>query len=124
MKPPPADICLIAVIGDVHHHIGLAAEGLVRIEQELGQPVAQVFSVGDLGLFLDESDWDFLTGPKKYRKPDDSPKIRAAWKSWHRPLSAIAGNHEPLHRGVMKVIEDAFFWGENHPGVLGEPGEG
>jgi hypothetical protein len=98
MKPPPSDICLIAVIGDVHHHIGLAVEGLVRIEQELGQPVAQVFSVGDLGLFLDESDWDFLTGPKKYRKPDDSPKIRAAWKSWRWPLSAIAGNHEPLHR--------------------------
>ncbi|MFZ4778132.1 MAG: hypothetical protein ACOYM3_22400 [Terrimicrobiaceae bacterium] len=60
---------LIAVIGDVHHHIGLAAEGLDRIEKELGRPVAQVFSVGDLGLFLDEADWEFLTGPKKYRKP-------------------------------------------------------
>lgn len=89
---------LIAVIGDVHHQIGLAAEGLDRLENELGRPVAQVFSVGDLGLFLDEPDWGFLTGPKKYRKPGDSPKIRAAWKSWRWPLSAIAGNHEPFHR--------------------------
>ena len=89
---------LIAVIGDVHHHIGLAAEGLDRIENKLGRPVAQVFSVGDLGLFLDEPDWGFLTGPKKYRKPEDSPAIRAAWKSWRWPLSAIAGNHEPFHR--------------------------
>jgi hypothetical protein len=39
---------LIAVIGDVHHYIGLAIEGLVHIEQELGQPISQVFSVGDL----------------------------------------------------------------------------
>jgi hypothetical protein len=89
---------LIAVIGDVHHHIGLAVEGLGRIERELCRPVAQVFSVGDLGLFLDEGDWEFLTGPKKYRKLEDSPAIRAAWKSWRWPLSAIAGNHEPFHR--------------------------
>lgn len=89
---------LIAVIGDVHHHIGLAAEGLSRIENEFGRPVAQVFSIGDLGLFLDEPDWGFLTGPTKYRKPEDSPAIRAAWKSWRWPLSAIAGNHEPFHR--------------------------
>ena len=89
---------LIAVIGDVHHHIGLAVEGMDRIENEFGRPVAQVFSVGDFGLFLDEKDWDFLTGPKKYRKPEDSPQIRAAWKAWRWPLSAIAGNHEPFHR--------------------------
>jgi|GEM_PF-1204832 len=89
---------LIAVIGDVHHHIGLAAEGMDHIENELGRPVAQVFSVGDLGLFLDAADWGFLTGPKKYRKPEDSPEIREAWKAWRWPLSAIAGNHEPFHR--------------------------
>jgi len=89
---------LIAAIGDVHHHIGLAAEGLDRIENELGRPISQVFSVGDLGLFLGKEDWNFLTGPKKYRRPEDSPAIRAAWKSWRWPLSAIAGNHEPFHR--------------------------
>jgi hypothetical protein len=49
-------------------------------------------------LCIDEPDWGFLTGPKKYRRPEDSPKIRPAWKSWRWPLSAIAGNHEPFHR--------------------------
>ena len=88
----------IAVIGDVHHHIGLAAEGLERLEAELGRAVAQVFSVGDLGLFLDEADWNFLTGPKKCRAPEASPAIRSAWKAWRWPISAIAGNHEPFHR--------------------------
>ena len=89
---------LIAVIGDVHHQIGLAVEGIERIEADLGRVVGQVFSVGDLGLFLHEADWGVLTGPKKYRKPEDSPTIRAAWESWRWPLSAIAGNHEPFHR--------------------------
>lgn len=89
---------LIAVIGDVHHHIALAAEGIERIEADLGRTVDQVFSVGDLGLFLDESDWEFLTGPKKYRRPEDSTKIRRAWEAWRWPISTIAGNHEPFHR--------------------------
>jgi len=89
---------MIAVMGDVHHYIGLAAEGLDRIENDLGCAVSQVFSVGDLGLFLDEEDWDFLTGPKKYRKLEESPSIRRAWKAWRWPLSMIAGNHEPFHR--------------------------
>ena len=96
MKNPSSK--LIAVIGDVHHHIGLAREGLERVEVELERPIAQVFSVGDLGLFLDESDWEFLTGPKKYRCPEESPKIRRAWEEWRWPISMIAGNHEPFHR--------------------------
>ena len=89
---------LIAVIGDVHHHIGLAVEGLEQIESELNRPIEQVFSVGDLGLFLNESDWDYLTGPKKYRTPEDSPAIRDAWARWRWRLSVIAGNHEPFNR--------------------------
>lgn len=97
MKSPALDHALVAVIGDVHHHIGLAAEGLKRIENELSRPIAQVFSVGDFGLFLTESDWDFLTGPKKYRQPESTPQIRAAWSTWHWPLSMIGGNHEPFH---------------------------
>jgi hypothetical protein len=40
----------------------------------------------------------------------------------------VAGSRESkepgIHRWVMKVIEDAFFWSENHPGILGGPGEG
>lgn len=86
------------VIGDVHHHTGLAVEGLERIEMEFGRAVDQVFSLGNLGLFLDESDWEFPTGPTKYRQPEESPKIREAWKNWRWPLSMIAGNHEPFHR--------------------------
>ena len=105
MKPnQPA---LIAVIGDVHHHIALAAEGLSRIENETGRAIAQVFSVGDLGLFLDEEDWNFLTGPKKYRAPEESPAIRRAWKSWRWPLSMIAGNHEPFHS--LRDCDASYF---------------
>ena len=88
----------IAVIGDVHHHIGLAVEGLERMEAELNRSIDQVFSIGDLGLFLDEAEWDFLTGPNKYRTREESPAIRAAWKKWRWPLAAIAGNHEPFNR--------------------------
>ena len=40
----------------------------------------------------------------------------------------VAGSRESkepgIHGWVMQVIEDAFFWSENHPGVLGGPGEG
>ena len=40
----------------------------------------------------------------------------------------VAGSRESkepgIHRWVMKVIEDAFFWSDNHPGILGGPGEG
>ncbi len=40
----------------------------------------------------------------------------------------VAGSRETkepgIHLWVMSVIEDAFFHGENHPGMLGGPGEG
>ena len=40
----------------------------------------------------------------------------------------VAGSRESkepeLHRWVMSVLEDAFFWSENHPGAVGGPGEG
>ena len=29
-----------------------------------------------------------------------------------------------IHGWVMQVLEDAFFWAENHPGMLGGPDEG
>lgn len=91
MKP-----ALVVVMGDVHHEIALAAEGLEQIEGEFDCPIAQTFCVGDLGLFLDIEDWEFLTGPKKYRNPEGSPAIHAAWDAWRWPLSTIAGNHEPF----------------------------
>ena len=40
-------------------------------------------------------------------------------------VAGSRGSKEPdLHRWVMKVLEDAFFWGETQPGMLGGPGEG
>jgi hypothetical protein len=43
---------LLVVIGDVHAQLALALRALERIEQEQGRRIAQVFSVGDFGLFL------------------------------------------------------------------------
>jgi hypothetical protein len=110
---------LIVVMGDVHHHLALAAEALERLEAEFGRPIAQVFSVGDLGLFLTESDWEFLTGPKKYRQPGSSPGIRRAWEAWRWPLAMIAGNHEPFHR--LREWDPGHFLGKleyTNAGVL------
>lgn len=101
---------LIAVIGDVHHQLWLAVRELNCIEQNLGRPINQVFSVGDLGLFLHEDDWPFLTGPSKYRHPEDSQRIRKAWAEWRWPLSMIAGNHEPFHR--LRAWEPEYFLGK------------
>jgi len=95
----------IVVIGDVHHHIAQAAEALTRLEQDIR--IDQVFSVGDLGLFLTEPDWAYLTGPSKYRKPEESHKIRKAWEKWKWPVSIIAGNHEPFNR--LRNFDPGYF---------------
>ncbi len=101
---------LVVVMGDVHSMVHLAAEGIEQIEAEEGMPVSQVFSVGDLGLFLSPDDWDFLTGPKKYRHPEYCPVIRDAWEAWRWPLSMIAGNHEPFHR--LRDWQPDYFGGK------------
>ncbi|MGC1480829.1 MAG: metallophosphoesterase, partial [Chthoniobacterales bacterium] len=88
----------IAIIGDVHGLIELASSVIDRTERQIGRKIDQVFSVGDLGLFFDDTDWTFLTGPKKYRRPEWSSKIRDAWAAWRWPLAMIAGNHEPFNR--------------------------
>ncbi|MGF1678197.1 MAG: metallophosphoesterase [Candidatus Methylacidiphilales bacterium] len=116
---------LFVIVGDIHHEIALAVEGLERLEIELGRSIDQVFSVGDLGLFLEPEDWDFLTGPKKYRHPDLSPVIKRAWEGWCWPLAAIAGNHEPLHiyrSGDWSLFGEKFSY--THAGELshGIPG--
>jgi hypothetical protein len=40
----------------------------------------------------------------------------------------VAGSRESkepgINRWVSQVLEDAFFWSENHPGILCGPGEG
>lgn len=88
---------IFAVLGDIHHQLATAIEGLTQLEKEIGQPLDQVFTVGDLGLFLEEKDWHFLTGPKKYKEPEISPTLRKLWDAWRWPLSMIGGNHEPYH---------------------------
>ena len=44
-----------------------------------------------------------------------------------RTLS-VAGSRESkepgIYQWVKRVLADAFFWGESHPGILGGPGEG
>jgi hypothetical protein len=99
MSPNPE---LFVVIGDVHAKVALA-----RVEQEQGRKIAQVFSVGDFGLFLSESDWDFFTGPARHKHPDWSPEIRKAWTRWQWPLAMIGGNHEPWHR--LRVFDPGNF---------------
>lgn len=101
---------LIVVVGDIHAHLALAVEALEQIEAEQDRPIAQVFSVGDLGLFLDEENWRWLTGAKKHRHPEWSAAIARAWKIWHWPLSAIAGNHEPF--GPLRAWDAAHFGGK------------
>ncbi|MDZ4816858.1 MAG: metallophosphoesterase [Verrucomicrobiota bacterium] len=103
---------IIAVIGDTHHHIELALEGLRRLEGDLGRSLGMVASVGDMGLFFDEEDWSYLTGPAKYRHPEASPSIRHAWKDWPWPTIAIAGNHEPFNR--LRHFEPSYFDGKLH----------
>ena len=66
---------ILVVMGDVHANLPLALRGLERIEEEYARSIAQVFSVGDLGLFLDPLDWNFLSGPKKHRHPERTPAI-------------------------------------------------
>ncbi len=40
----------------------------------------------------------------------------------------VAGSRQSkdpgIHLWTVGIIEDAFFWSENHPGMLGGPGEG
>lgn len=49
-------------------------------------------------MFLDEKDWDFLSGPKKHRHPELTEPIRRDWAQWGWPCASIFGNHEPWNR--------------------------
>lgn len=106
----PGPNSLAVVMGDVHAHLALAAAALARIEAERGRPVAQVFSVGDLGLFVDAEDWRWFAGPKKHRHPEWSTSIARSWAAWRWPLSTIAGNHEPF--GSLRAWDAGHFGGK------------
>ena len=45
------------------------------------------------GLFLNEEDWQWLTGPAKYRRPEHSEAICTARNVWPWPTAIIGGNH-------------------------------
>ena len=107
MKDQATKTYLAVVIGDVHARVELALRGLLELEQELGRPIDQVFSVGDFGLFLREEDWNWLTGPSRHQHPEWSPRIRAAWDKWPWPVSMIGGNHEPYLR--LRVFDRDYF---------------
>jgi hypothetical protein len=110
---------LFVVTGDVHAQVALAHRALTQIEQEQGRRIAQVFSVGDFGLFLSDGDWDFFTGPAKHKHPEWSPAIREAWNLWRWPLAMIGGNHEPWHK--LRVLDPENFGGKltyTNDGVL------
>ena len=98
---------LFVVIGDVHGEIAAAVAALESLEHDFGAPIAQVFSVGDFGLFLSAEDWNYLTGPKRYRKPEMSASIAAGLGAWHWPLAMIGGNHEPFHR--LRIFDPDYF---------------
>jgi lariat debranching enzyme len=98
---------VFAVLGDIHGRWKLALGALIRLERELDVRIEQLFCVGDLGLFLDEDDWAYLTGPKKHRHPEWSPEIREVWRIWRWPIAAIGGNHEPWHR--LRVFDTEYF---------------
>src|SRR5258708_1576848 len=107
MKEQPDKTYLAVVIGDVHARIELALRGLRELEQELGPTIDQVFPVGARGLFLQEEDWQWLTGPSRPQHPDWSRRIRAAWGKWPWPLSMIGGNHEPYLR--LRALNQGYF---------------
>ncbi|MBS0657731.1 MAG: hypothetical protein JSR82_05720 [Verrucomicrobia bacterium] len=98
---------LFVVIGDVHADIALAVDSLERLESELNRPISQIFSVGDFGLFLEEADWKWLSGPKHHRHPERTPVIREAWSRWRWRLACIGGNHEPFHK-LREFSPEAF----------------
>ena len=98
---------IFVVIGDAHDNVRFALESLLRLEKEQGVRISQVFSVGDLGLFLEASDWNFLTGPSKYRRPERSEEIRLAWDAWPWPLATVGGNHEAW--GRLRDFDPGYF---------------
>ncbi|MCC5841422.1 MAG: metallophosphoesterase [Opitutales bacterium] len=87
----------IAVIGDVHGHVGLALDKLRKIEEASG-PLSCVFQVGDFMLCTEPGDWDSVAVPQRHRRPELTPAIAAAWQAWPWPTAMIGGNHDAYAR--------------------------
>jgi len=87
---------LIAVIGDVHHYIGLAIEGLVHI--------------------------DFLTGPKKYRAPEESPAIRrwdASYFYFKLEYTNAGGLTHSIPRLAVAGLSEIYHPQQMQPQIVG-----
>lgn len=69
----------IAIVGDIHGHVGLALEKLHKIEAACG-PLRCVFQVGDFMLTVLPEDWDSVAVPQHHRKPELTASIAAAWR--------------------------------------------
>lgn len=68
----------------------------------------------------------FHISPAKHYQPSLELQ-RFAQEHGIRELNVAGsrGSKEPsLYWWVLEVIEDAFFWGKNHPYIFGGPGEG
>ena len=99
---------VLVVVGDVHGELPVAAGALDRLEKELGRPIAHVFSVGDFGLFLKESDWKWLSGPKHHRHPEKSAAIARAWKKLALASLDDRGQPRALSTSCASSSEAAF----------------
>ncbi len=97
-----------AVVGDIHSNIDSATKKLSQIEVEIGQPLAQVICVGDVGLSLSPEDYPYST---EKRSPEEaqslSASIREGWQKFKWPLAMIGGNHEPYNR--LRKFDENYF---------------
>jgi hypothetical protein len=82
-----------------------------------------------------------LTFARVHRKPslhlplrqvrdyeDPAVQLQRFVKQYRIRVLNVAGSRESkepgLYLNVVKILEDAFFWSETHPGMIGGPGEG
>ncbi len=91
----------IAVVGDVHGHLGLLYAILGRWQQESGNPIHLVLQVGDLGAFGPGSSLDRATARHARSDPEElgfaefgGPNPPATLLDPRPPLVFIPGNHE------------------------------
>jgi len=120
----------IAVVGDVHGHLGLLYAILGRWQRETGRPIHLILQVGDLGAFDADSPLDRATRRHAEGDPEElgfaefaGATPPATLLDPRPPLVFIPGNHEdfellerreaaaPENAAVYPVTEDARILG-------------
>jgi len=118
----------LAVVGDVHGHLGLMYAILGRWQRETGHRLDLVLQAGDLGSFRPGVQLDRATRRHAARDPEElgfgefaGPTPPATRCDPRPPLVFIPGNHEdfgflddreraaPAHAGVYPVSEDGLI---------------